>query len=82
MTIHTAFRNRYNTSALGVFNAVGVDTAFSYLNNFHFRSMVAKDHTHAASLGGLTYGVTALELADAYTSFIDGSYVLAPVFEK
>ncbi len=44
--------------------------------------MVAKDHTYAASLGGLTYGVTALELADAYTSFIDGSYVLAHSIRK
>ncbi|QPQ34559.1 transglycosylase domain-containing protein [Lysinibacillus sp. JNUCC-52] len=82
VTIRTAFRNSYNTSALRLFNAVGVDTAFSYLDRFHFRSIVAKDHTYAASLGGLTYGVTALELADAYTSFIDGSYVLAHSIRK
>ncbi len=80
--IRVAFRHSYNTSALRLFNTVGIDTAFSYLDRFHFRSIVAKDHVYAASLGGLTYGVTALELADAYTSFIDGSYVFAHSIRK
>ncbi|WP_342441362.1 transglycosylase domain-containing protein [Lysinibacillus sp. FSL K6-0057] len=82
VTIRTAFRHSYNTSALRLFQTVGVETAFDYLNRFHFRSIVEKDHNYAASLGGLTYGVTALELADAYTSFIDGSYVLAHSIRK
>ncbi|EON74364.1 transglycosylase domain-containing protein [Lysinibacillus sphaericus] len=80
--IRTAFRHSYNTSALRLFNTVGVETAFDYLDRFHFRSIVAEDRNYAASLGGLTYGVTALELADAYTSFIDGSYVLAHSIRK
>lgn len=82
MSLRTAFRHSYNTSALRLFQTVGVDTAFQYLDRFHFRSIVEKDHNYAASLGGLTYGVTALELADAYTSFIDGSYVLAHSIRK
>ncbi|MGY3186362.1 transglycosylase domain-containing protein [Lysinibacillus sp. TE18511] len=82
VSIRTAFRYSYNTSALRLFNTVGIETAFSYLDRFNFRSIVEKDHNYAASLGGLTYGVTALELADAYTSFIDGSYVLAHSIRK
>lgn len=82
VSIRTAFRHSYNTSALRLFQTVGVETAFHYLNRFHFRSIVEKDYNYAASLGGLTYGVTALELADAYTSFIDGSYVLAHSIRK
>lgn len=82
VSIRTAFRHSYNTSALRLFQTVGVETAFYYLNRFHFRSIVEKDYNYAASLGGLTYGVTALELADAYTSFIDGSYVLAHSIRK
>ncbi|MED4886661.1 transglycosylase domain-containing protein [Lysinibacillus sp. FSL R7-0073] len=82
VSLRTAFRHSYNTSALRLFQTVGVDTAFQYLDRFHFRSIVEKDHNYAASLGGLTYGVTALELADAYTSFIDGSYVLAHSIRK
>ncbi|WP_285395158.1 transglycosylase domain-containing protein [Lysinibacillus sp. fls2-241-R2A-57] len=83
VSIRTAFRYSYNTSALRLLNTVGIETAFSYLDRFNFRSIVAEDHNYAAaSLGGLTYGVTALELADAYTSFIDGSYVLAHSIRK
>ena len=75
LTLETAFKNSINTSALRLFEAVGVDTAFSYINRFNFKSISEKDRTSAAALGGLTYGVTSLEMADAYTSFIDGYYV-------
>ena len=74
VTIETAFKNSINTSALRIFNTVGVDTAFSYIDRFDFQSIVDKDRTFAAALGGLTYGVTSLEMADAYSSFIDGFY--------
>ncbi|WP_107943123.1 transglycosylase domain-containing protein [Metasolibacillus fluoroglycofenilyticus] len=74
VSLSTAFRYSYNTSALRLYNTIGIDAAFHYLDKFHFRSLDSKDKTYAAALGGLTYGVTALEMADAYTSFIDGSY--------
>lgn len=82
VSIRTAFRHSYNTSAVRLFNSVGIETVFSYLDRFHFQSIVEKDHNYAVSLGGLTYGVTALELADAYTSFIDGSYIPAHSIRK
>jgi len=74
-SISTAFKNSYNTSALRLLNEVGLDTAFQYIDKFNFQSVVPKDKTFAAGLGGLSYGVTTLEMADAYTSFIDGSYM-------
>lgn len=82
VTIRQAFRYSYNTSALRLFNSVGIETAFNYLNHFHFNSLVAGDKTYAAALGGLTYGVTTLEMADAYTSFIDGNYTRAHGIRK
>jgi penicillin-binding protein 4 len=81
-TIETAFKHSYNTSALRLFNQIGVNTAFSYIDRFQFKSIIDKDHTYAAALGGLTYGVTSLEMADAYTSFIDGFYVPAHSIRK
>lgn len=82
VSIATAFKNSYNTSAVRIFNTVGIETAFSYINRFHFNSITPKDYTYSSALGGLTYGVTALEMADAYTSFIDGSYVQARAIRK
>lgn len=77
VSISTAFKHSYNTSALRLLNEIGLDTAFSYIEKFNFQSLVPEDKTYAAGLGGLSYGVTTLEMADAYTSFIDGTYVKA-----
>jgi len=82
VTIATAFKYSLNTAALRLFTKVGIDTAFQYLNQFRFESIEEKDKNYSAALGGLTYGVTALEMADAYTSFIDGSYTRAHAIRK
>ncbi|KGR75040.1 transglycosylase domain-containing protein [Ureibacillus sinduriensis] len=77
VSISTAFKHSYNTSALRLLNEIGLETAFSYIEKFNFQSLVPEDKTFAAGLGGLSYGVTTLEMADAYTSFIDGTYIKA-----
>lgn len=82
VTIETAFKHSYNTSALRLFEQIGVNTAFSYIDRFRFKSITQKDRTYAAALGGLTYGVTSLEMADAYSSFIDGFYSPAHSIRK
>ncbi|MCH7323038.1 penicillin-binding protein [Solibacillus sp. MA9] len=82
VTIEKAFQDSINTAALRLYNTIGVDTAFSYIDRFQFRSIIDKDRTYASALGGLTYGVTSLELADAYSSFIDGFYAPARSIRK
>lgn len=82
VTISTAFKHSLNTSAVRLFSKVGIETAFQYLQQFNFKSIIEQDKNYAAALGGLTYGVTALELADAYTSFIDGRYIKSHAIRK
>ncbi len=82
VSISTAFRYSYNTSALRLFHQIGLETGFRYTERFHFDSIVQEDKTYAAGLGGLTYGVTTIEMADAYSSFIDGSYERAHSIRK
>lgn len=82
VTMAKAFSWSYNTSALRLLKTVGLDNAFSYIDRFQFRSIVREDRNYAAALGGLTHGVTSLELADAYSSFIDGSYKPARAIRK
>lgn len=74
VTIQQGFRNSYNTVAMRLFDKIGVKKAFSYLKPFQFDSLTKQDHVYSAAIGGLTHGVTTAELADAYTSFIDGNY--------
>jgi len=82
VSLSTAFSWSYNTSALRLLNSVGIDNAFSFIDKFSFRSIVREDRNYASALGGLTVGVTTAELADAYTSFIDGSYAPARTIRK
>ncbi|SOC41211.1 transglycosylase domain-containing protein [Ureibacillus acetophenoni] len=82
VSITTAFKHSYNTSAVRLLNSVGIETSFQYLDRFQFSSLVDQDHSYAAALGGLTYGVSTLEMADAFSSFIDGSYKRAHSIRK
>nr|WP_106780604.1 transglycosylase domain-containing protein [Lysinibacillus timonensis] len=74
VSLSTAFKHSYNTSAVRLLNITGIETAFQYLEQFNFQSLESEDKTYASALGGLTYGVSTLEMADAYSSFVDGSY--------
>ena len=52
----------------------GIEKSFSFLEPFNFNSISQQDMNYSAALGGFTIGVTPAELANAYTSFIDGMY--------
>lgn len=73
-SLREAFRHSHNTTAVRLLQLVGIHDAFTYLEPFHFKSISAKDWNYAAALGGFENGLTPLELASAYTSFINGSY--------
>lgn len=82
VSLRQAFRYSYNTPAVRIFDMVGIDRAFEFIKRFHFKSIVEQDRNYSAALGGLTYGVTTLEMADAYTSFVDGNYIRAHSIRK
>ncbi len=64
-----------NTVAWKLFEELTPKTGLSYLTRMGFEHIVSKDYVPAASLGGLTYGVTALEMAGAYAAVCnDGIY--------
>lgn len=74
ISIENAFKNSYNTAALRMFDHVGMKKAFSYLKPFTFDRAVLKNHSYSAAIGGFTDGVSTVQMADAYSSFIDGGY--------
>ena len=64
-----------NTVAWKLFEELTPKVGLSYLKRMGFNYLVNKDYVPAASLGGLTYGVTALEMASAYATLCnDGVY--------
>jgi penicillin-binding protein 4 len=82
VTLSTAFKYSYNTSALRLAHRIGIEKSLYYINQFNFKKITDADYNYAAILGGLSYGVTTSELANAYTSFIDGSYKQAYTIRK
>ncbi len=74
VTLSQALAQSYNTSALRLMEKVGIEEAFQKLSSFSFEKVTKKDHTYSSSVGGFTYGMSPLELTDAYTSFINGNY--------
>lgn len=74
VTLKQAFRFSHNTPAVRLLQTVGIDNAFAKLQPFQFSHITKEDYTYAAALGGLTQGVTVVEMADAYSSFINGMY--------
>lgn len=73
-TIQEAFRHSHNTTAVRMLQQVGIEQAFAHLESFNFKSVSRRDMNYASALGGLEYGVTPLELASAFSSFVDGTY--------
>jgi penicillin-binding protein 1A len=72
VSIREAIGKSINTAAVRITDQIGVERAFQYVKPFHFEKVIQKDHTVASVLGGLTYGVTPLELTNAYTTFSNG----------
>lgn len=68
MNIRTAVEKSKNTIAWKLFDTIGVHTAMPYLLRMDFKKIVDTDYVNAASLGGLTYGVSTYEMAAAYST--------------
>ncbi|MBE6023464.1 MAG: PBP1A family penicillin-binding protein [Cellulosilyticum sp.] len=75
-TVRQAIANSMNIIAVKTLDKVGIDTAFDYLQRFGFTTLVDSDKNLPLALGGITNGVTALELNAAYSAIAnDGTYV-------
>lgn len=78
VTLETAFKHSFNTPAVRILERVGIQTAFSYLEKFQFSKLVKEDYRLPAALGGFTYGMSVLELTNAFTTFShDGQFIKA-----
>ncbi|MFB1082438.1 transglycosylase domain-containing protein [Jeotgalibacillus sp. JSM ZJ347] len=82
VSISRAFLLSLNTPAARLMNETGIALSFDYLHAFDFAYVQPGDETLAAASGGFTYGMSPIELTDAYTSFIDGSYKPAHAIRK
>ena len=83
-TIREAITQSINVVTVKTLSDIGIDTGFDYLeDNFGFTTLSDSDHTEALSLGGLTHGVTNLELTAAYAAIANqGTYIKPRMYKK
>ncbi|MCL2015276.1 MAG: transglycosylase domain-containing protein [Defluviitaleaceae bacterium] len=87
-SVRRAIYRSANVVSAQAFQIVGPNNAFEYLLNLGFTTLEGtlsnerpfRDNTPAVPLGGLTRGVTQLELAAAYATIANNGYYNRPVF--
>ncbi len=66
VSLRSAVEKSLNGCAYWLFNDISPKVGLSYVTNMNFAKIVPGDYTLSAALGGLTYGVTTVEMANAY----------------
>lgn len=82
MSMRYAVEQSKNGCAYWLFNAIGPKKGLSYVTDMNFSHIAPSDYTLSASLGGLTYGVTTVEMANAYATLENhGTYTQTDCIE-
>lgn len=71
VTLYQALVNSYNIPAVAVLNDIGVDKGIAFLKSVGI-PVHEDDHNLSLALGGMTNGVSPLEMAQAYSIFPNG----------
>lgn len=66
--LRKAVENSLNGCAYWLSNEVGPQTGAGYLQRMGFEKITPSDYTLSTALGGLTYGTTTEEMANAYST--------------
>ncbi len=76
ISIRQSIKESRNASAVWLLNEIGVKTGLKFAEKLGFQLDEKKDRNLAIGLGGLTTGVTPLQMATAYSAFAnDGKSV-------
>lgn len=79
VTARNAIAKSMNLPAARANMKVDIGYAYNFAKNAGLKSLVASDKAQAAlSLGGLTYGVTVMEMANAYATIANGGVYIKP----
>lgn len=79
VTARRAIAGSMNLPAARVNQKVDIDYAYNFAKNTGLTSLVAKDKgTASLALGGLTNGVTVMEMANAYATIANGGVYIEP----
>lgn len=75
-TLREGIIGSYNITAIKLTQEIGINLAYEYAQKFGITSLSEEDKTYGLPLGGLTNGVTNLELTAAYAAIANqGEYI-------
>ena len=78
ITLREAVAKSKNTIAWKIYEEIGPATGISYLKKLEFSHIEKDDYGMAACLGGLTVGVSPLEMAKGYETIFNDGYMRNP----
>lgn len=82
-TYREAIVQSINIVTVKALTEIGTDLGFQYIKKFGFSTISDKDNTQALAIGGITYGVTNMELTAAYAAIANkGSYIRPHLYSK
>lgn len=77
-TMKHALALSLNSATVWLLDQIGVGRAIEMARRLGINNLVPQDRNLALALGGLTKGVTPLEMAGAFAPFANGGYRVAP----
>ena len=87
ITVRKAIEKSANTTEVKIMSELGPSNSIAFLRNMGITSLVTakenKEHNDenlAMVLGGLTYGISPLEMAGAYAAIANGGVYITPTF--
>lgn len=82
ITLRQAVESSKNTVAWSLFEELTPKVGISYLRNMNFSHLENQDEQMAASLGGFTRGVSALEMASGYAALENSGKYREPTLHR
>lgn len=79
VTMKKAVRLSVNVAAVKMLNQVGIDNVMNYAAKLGITSLTPEDRNLALALGGITKGVTLMEITSAYTAFANKGLLCKPL---
>lgn len=79
-TVRKAITSSINIVTVKTLEQIGVNLGYEYVEKFGISTLCDDDRNLALSLGGLTNGVTNVELTGAYATIANGGVYMEPKF--
>lgn len=74
VSVRDALAKSENVASVEIMNMLGVETASSYLTKFGITTVKPEDQHLALALGGMTEGISPVEMAAAFAVFADSGW--------